>query len=172
MENVKSEATEARRRGLLQELKGLFGPAFSPALEAYGRSFAEALGQDEGFRAEVRDRFERGRALGGFPNLSALLSGMTPGQQDEFFETGWTRLILPQPGPPTDPWDRAPWAGDREAYREDLYSGLAFAFTDLRAFAREWLDELSRVGYYGMEESLGLPLKQQADELPAVPKPP
>ena len=172
MEEVRGEALEARRRRLLDEFKGLFGPAFGPALDAYGRSFSERIGQDKGFRDEVRDRFERGRALGGFPNLSALLSGMTPGQQDEFFETGWTRLILPPPGPPTNPWDRAPWAGDREAYREDLYSGLAFAFTDLRAFAREWLDELSRVGYYGMEESLGLPLKQQADELPAVPKPP
>src|SRR5215213_6450611 len=169
MENVKSEATEARRRGLLQELKGLFGPAFSPALEAYGRSFAEAIGKDEGFRAEVRDRFERGRALGGFPKLSALLSGMTPEEKDEFFETGWTRVALPPPGPPEHPWDRAPWAGDRESYREDLYSGLAFTFTDMRAFAREWLEELLRVGYYGMEESLGLPLKQQAGTLSPAP---
>jgi hypothetical protein len=63
-----------------------------------------------------------------------------------------------------------PWVGDREAYREDLYSGLAFAFTDLRAFACEWLEELLRVGYYGMEESLGLPIKQQAGTLSPSPE--
>ncbi|WP_143527466.1 sigma-70 region 4 domain-containing protein [Rubrobacter xylanophilus] len=161
--------SEVRRRRLLEEIKGLFGPAFGPALEAYGRSFAERISEDEGFRAEVKERFERGRALGGFPELSALLAGMSAEGQEEFFETGWTRVALPPPGPPKDPWDRAPWDGDVEAYRENLYAGMAFAFSDLRAFAREWLEELSRVGYYGMEESLGLPLKQQADDLSPAP---
>jgi hypothetical protein len=162
--------SDAHRRKLLEELKGLFGPAFGPALEAYGRSFAERISEDEGFRAEIRDRFERGRAWGGFPELSSLLAGMTKEEEDEFFETGWTRVALPSPGPPENPWDRAPWLGDREAYREDLYSGLAFAFTDLRAFAREWLEELLRVGYYGMEGSLGLPIKQQAGNLSPSPE--
>ncbi len=97
---------------------------------------------------------------------------MSKEEEDEFFETGWIRLALPQPAPPRNPWDRAPWAGDREAYREDLYSGLAFAFTDLRAFAREWLEELLRVGYYGMEESLGLPLKQHTATLSPAPESP
>lgn len=161
------EEPDRDRRGLLEELKGLFGPAFGPALEAYGRSFAERVSEDEGFRAEVRDRFERGRAWGGFPEISGLLAGMTEGERDEFFRTGWTRVVLPpEPaGPSEKPWDRAPWAGDREAYREDLYAGLAFTFTDLRAFSREWLEELLRVGYYGREDSLGLPVKQQAGEL-------
>lgn len=162
--------SDAHRRRLLEELKGLFGPAFGPALEAYGRSFAERISEDEGFRAEIRDRFERGRAWGGFPELSALLGGMSPEEEDEFFSSGWTRVALPPPGPPENPWDRAPWAGDREAYREGLYSGLAFNFTDLRAFAREWLEELLRVGYYGMEESLGLPIKQQAGNLSPSPE--
>lgn len=162
--------TDARRRRLLQELEGLFGPAFGPALEAYGRSFAERISEDEGFRAEIRDRFERGRSLGGFPELSALIGGMTREEEDEFFETGWTRIALPPSEPSENPWDRAPWAGDREAYREGLYSGLAFTFTDLRTFAREWLEELLRVGYYGMEESLGLPIKQQAGNLSPSPE--
>ena len=172
MKVVGEEVLEARRHGLLEELKRLFGPAFAPALKIYGRSFAERICQDEGFRAEVRDRFERGRALGGFPRLSALLSGMTPEEQDEFLEGGWTRVVLPPApqGSPEYPWDRPPWAGDRESYREDLYSGLAFNFTDLRTFAREWLEELLRVGYYGMEESLGLPLKQQAGILSPAPE--
>src|SRR5215207_9053174 len=162
MKDVGRDVPEVSRRRLLQELEGLFGPAFGPALEAYGRPFAELIARDEDFRVEVRDRFERGRAYGGFPVLSALLSHATPEEQETFFETGWIRLVLPPSGPPREPWDRVPWVGDREAYREDLYSGLAFAFTDLRAFAREWLEELLRVGYYGMEEYLGLPLKQQA----------
>jgi hypothetical protein len=170
MKDVGRDVPEASRRRLLQELKELFGPAFGPALKAYGRSFAECIGQDEGFRAEIRDRFERGRAYGGFPELTALLAGMSREEEDEFFETGWIRLALPPPGPPRDPWDRASWAGDREAYREDLYSGLAFAFTDLRAFAREWLEELLRVGYYGMEESLGPPVKQRAGNLAPSPE--
>ena len=148
----------------------MFGPAFGPGVEAYGRSFAERISEDEGFRAEIRDRFERGRAWGGFPELSSLLAGMSVEEQDEFFETGWTRVALPPPGPSESPWDRPPWAGDREAYREGLYSGLAFSFTDLRAFAREWLEELLRVGYYGMEESLGLPIKQQAGTLSPSPE--
>lgn len=161
--------SDTHRRGLLEELKGLFGPAFGPALEAYGRSFAERISEDEGFRAEIRDRFERGRAWGGFPELSSLLVGMSPEEEDEFFETGWTRVALPPAGPTEIPWDRAPWDGDKESYREGLYAGMAFSFTDLRAFAREWLEELLRVGYYGMEESTGLPLKQQADSLSPVP---
>ena len=131
---------EERRWRLLGELKGLFGIAFGPGVEAYGRSFAERISQDEGFRAEARERFERGRAWGGFPELSVLFSAMSNEEQDEFFETGWTRVALPPPGPSKDPWDRAPWEGDVEAYREGLYAGMAFGFTDLRAFAREWLE--------------------------------
>lgn len=161
--------SETRRRRLLEEIKGLFGPAFGPGVEAYDRSFAERISQDACFRAEVRDRFERGRALGGFPELSALIGGMSPAELEEFFRDGWTRVALPPPGPSENPWDRAPWDGDVEAYREDLYAGMAFGFSDLRTFAREWLQELLRVGYYGMEESIGLPVKQQADNLSPVP---
>jgi hypothetical protein len=170
MKDVGRDVPEGSRHGLLQELKGLFGPAFGPALKAYGRPFAELIARDEDFRVEVRDRFERGRAYGGFPELTSLLAGTSKEEEDDFFETGWIRLALPPPGPPTEPWDRDPWAGDREAYREDLYSGLAFAFTDLRAFAREWLEELLRVGYYGMEESLGLPVKQHTATLSPAPE--
>ena len=69
------------------------------------------------------------------------------------------------------PWDHAPWNGNLEAYREDLYGGMTFGFPDVRALAREWLEELLRVGYYGMEESLGLPLKQRASEYSSPPRP-
>jgi hypothetical protein len=163
------EPSEGTRRALLEELKGLFGPAFGPALVAYGRPFAELVGQDRRFRAEARDRFERGCALGGFPVLSALLSDMVPQEREEFFKDGWIDLVL-SPERPENLWDHLPWMGDREAYREDLYSGLAFAYTDLRAFTHGWLEELLRVGYYAMEESLGLPLKQEAGSLAPSPE--
>ena len=39
MEDVGEVALEARRRRLLEELKGFFGPAFGPAIEACGRRF-------------------------------------------------------------------------------------------------------------------------------------
>jgi hypothetical protein len=48
------------------------------------------------------------------------------------------------------PWALSSWEGDLEAYRGDLYAGMAFGMHDVRAFAREWLEELLRVGYYGM----------------------
>ena len=46
---------------------------------------------------------------------------------------------------------------------------MAFGMHDMRAFAREWLEELVRVGYHGMEKSLGLPLKQQSKEFFSPP---
>lgn len=69
------------------------------------------------------------------------------------------------------PWDHTPWNGNLEAYREDLYGGMTFGLPDVRFLAREWLEELLRVGYYGIEESLGLPLKQQAGEYSSPPRP-
>lgn len=161
-------------REVLEELKDLFGPAFGPAVEAYGRSLAERLCEnDEELAAAVRDTFEEGRTNGEFPALSVLLVGASDEEIEEFFESGWTRVVLPEPTPPVEsnPWDLAPWGGDMEAYRESLYAGMAFGFSDLRAFAREWLEELLRIGYYGMEESLGLPLKQQAGDLSSIPRP-
>lgn len=165
-----------KRRRILEELKELFGPAFGPAVEAYGRSLAERLCEDdERFVASIARGFEDGRARGEFPALSELLAGATGEQVEEFFKFGWTHIALPGEGaaPPIEskPWDFAPWCGDVEAYRESLYAGMAFGLSDLRAFAREWLEELLRVGYHGMEESLGLPLKQQAGNLTSIPKP-
>ncbi len=46
--------SDAPRCGLLEALKSLFGPAFGPALEAYGCSSAERISEDEGFREEMR----------------------------------------------------------------------------------------------------------------------
>lgn len=166
-----TDREEGCRRRLLEELKGLFGPAFGPALEAYGRTFAERISQDEHFRSEVADRFERGRALGGFPELSSIIGGMDPRERDRFFREGWTQAALPPSVGSEEPWDRAPWEGDLEAYREDLYDGMAYAFSSVRDLFEEWLEELLRVGYYGMRESPDLPLKRQAENLSGPSRP-
>jgi hypothetical protein len=144
----------------LRELEELF----RPALKVYRNSYAERLLKDEGLPAEVRKRFEEGSASGRFPALMDLLSsGFSDEEVKEFFRTGWMQLATPPPRP-EKPWDHPPWNGNFEAYSEDLYAGMGFARSDLRAFAQEWLEELACVGYYGVEESLGLPVKQQAND--------
>jgi hypothetical protein len=101
-----------------------------------------------------------------------LLAETSEGDLEEFFRSGWARMALPpRESSVRRPWDPSQWDGDLEAYREALYAGMAFGMPDMRAFAREWLEELLRVGYYGMEESLGLPLKQRSRDFFAPPKP-
>jgi hypothetical protein len=143
----------------------MFGPELGPAILTHGHSFAERLAGDEELLAEICKRFETARSEGRFPILSALLTETSEEDLKEFFRSGWARMALPpRETPVRRPCDVSPWDGDLQAYREDLYAGMAFGMEDMRAFAREWLQELLRVGYYGMEESLGLPLKQQSKE--------
>ncbi len=121
--------------------------------------------------AEICKRFETARSEGRFPILSALLTEALADDLEEFFRSGWAQMALPpRQSSMRRPWDLSPWEGDLEAYREDLYAGMAFGMHDMRAFAGEWLEELLRVGYYGMEESLGLPLKQQSGEFFSPPR--
>jgi hypothetical protein len=72
-------------------------------------------------------------------------------------------LVAASPAAPEKPWDREPYNGNEEHYREDLYNGIAFAAKDLRRFADKWLEELGRVGYRGVGGPSGLPLKQRID---------
>ncbi len=97
---------EARRK-LLEELKELFGPAFGPALEAHGRSFAKRLRDDEGFAAEARKLFVEGEEHDEFPALSGLLAGASDEEREEFFRDGWAREVLP-PSRSTRGVDRHP----------------------------------------------------------------
>lgn len=156
-----------QRRELLNELEELFGTR----LEAQGRAFAERLREDEELFEETLRRFARGRAEGRFPALDERLRGASDEATEAFFKEEWMSEVLRNEPTAENPWDSAPWCGNREAYREDLYSGMALGHPDLRAFAQEWLDELARVGYHGMEEASGLPLKQQASDLSAMPRP-
>jgi len=162
----------AHQRALLRELSYLFGPEVGPEIQVRGHSFAERLAGDEELVAEICKRFEAARSGGRFPILSALLTETSDEDLEEFFRSGWAHMALPpRESSVQRPWDPSPWDGDLEAYREDLYAGMAFGMPDMRAFAREWLEELLRVGYYGMEESLGLPFKQRSGDYFAPPKP-
>jgi hypothetical protein len=115
-------------------------------------------------------RLEVAESEGRFPILSVLLTETSDKDLEEIFRSGWAQMALPpRESPVRRPCDLSPWDGDLEAYREDLYAGMAFGMPDMRAFAREWLEELLLVGYYGMEESLGLPLKQQSGDVFSPP---
>jgi len=145
-------------------------PVQAPATSRSLR-FAERLASDEELVAEICKRFETARSEGRFSILSALLTETSEEDLEQFFRSGWAQMALPpRESSVRQPCDESPWEGDLQAYREDLYAGMAFGMPDMRAFAREWLEELLRVGYYGMEESLGVPLKQQSAEFFSPPR--
>jgi hypothetical protein len=118
-------------------------------------------GGDDELRDEFRDCFEQGRSSGTFPLLSGYLADLPDEEKEEFFEAGWLRMTIP-PAPTKEAWDRYLYKGNEKWYREALYNGAAAEATDLRSFAQEWLEELARAGYYGVELD-GLPLKQRRD---------
>ncbi|MDP9477215.1 MAG: hypothetical protein M3R38_16310, partial [Actinomycetota bacterium] len=133
---------DAAQEQMLAELEELFElPAGTPPEE-----YAQRLATDVKLLAEVRERFEEGKSSGRFPLLSRCESDLPAGARDMFLVVGWRPLI----SPPERPWDRYPYGGNEEYYREDLYNGVASTTTDLRRFAREWLEELARAGYLGV----------------------
>jgi hypothetical protein len=98
MQGMSGEPEIRQRR--LRELMELFGATLGPALEAFGRSFAERLLEDESLCAQIRERFEEGSAQGHFPALSEfLLSGASEEERREFFRTGWLLAALRPLGP-------------------------------------------------------------------------
>jgi len=123
----------------------------------------QALGGDDELCDQLRERFEQGKSSGKFSLLSGYLSDLSDEEHEEFFRTGWLQMITSPPRPLKEPWDYSPYNGNEDWYREDLYDGVAFAITDLRSFAQEWLKELSRVGYHGVGGPSRLPLKQRVD---------
>lgn len=74
-----------------------------------------------------------------------------------FLKVRYASPVVREGEAPYGPWDRAPWNGDVEVYREDLYGGMAFGLLDLLAFAQECPEELARVGYRGTKGPLAQP---------------
>jgi hypothetical protein len=133
------------------------------------RSFIEWLLQNEPLE-QIRERFERNKSSGKFPLLSRYLSDLEDEAKEQFFAGGWRSLTI-SPEPPKKPWDYAPYNGNEEFYREELYDGVVYAVTDLRQFAQEWLEELVRVGYQGVREPFEFPLKQRIDNDSSISRP-
>src|SRR5918994_5302659 len=82
----------------LVELDELFGPEQA----AYGESYRERLREDEELSARVRERFERGKASGKFPALSAYLSNLSAKEKEIFFKSGGIEAELPHSIVPED----------------------------------------------------------------------
>jgi hypothetical protein len=141
-------------------------------------AFIEELRGDEEFLREIRERFEQGRLHGNYPLLSEVLSGEPEDYREAFLSIlgmQAARSLLP---PKYQPWDESPFNGSMYAYREELYTGMAYTYEDeLRDFAQEWLEELARVGYRGMttvlygDGAVRFPAKQQADRETSVKQP-
>src|SRR5215217_2443988 len=74
----------------LAELAELFGPEEA----AYGQLYRERLREDEEVSARVRERFERGKASGKYPALSAYLSNLTDKEKEIFFKTQYGPQLL------------------------------------------------------------------------------
>jgi hypothetical protein len=148
---------EAARKQIVAELEELFElPAGTPP-----ESFTQRLVIDEELRKAVRKRFEQGRSSSKYSLLARCESDFPIEAREMFLVVGWRLLV--SSAAPEKPWDREPYNGNEEHYREDLYNGVAFAAKDLRWFADKWLEELRRVGYRGVGGPSGLPLKQRID---------
>jgi hypothetical protein len=138
----------------------------------------DELWDDPAFFAEVRKRFEERSADGEFPALRESISKIPEQARDEFLVQCWFDAVESLTPPQTQPWDELEETVD--SYRELLYGGMAFLFTeDLPWFAEEWLAELARVGYRGMvpyrfynpEITWPVATKEQADRSEtAIPK--
>ena len=150
-----------------EEFKELVRPLVAKRLAA----LVEQLWKDDDLWKEIRDRFEQGSLRGNYPTLLEELPE-NPEYKDYLLKMG-TMLAMRSLLPPTrQPWDESPFDGSMDAYREELYGGMAYTYADeLPEFANEWLEELARVGYRGMasvgyeDEAQRLPTKEQADRI-------
>ena len=83
-------------------------------------------------------RFETARSEGRFPILSALLTETSDKNLEKFFQSGWAHMALPpREFSARRPWALSSWEGDLEAYRGDLYAGMAFGMHALLSDAGE-----------------------------------
>jgi hypothetical protein len=131
----------------------------------------DELWDDPKFFAEVRKSFEERSAKGEFPALRDALSKIPDKMgRDAYLVQRWFDAVEFLTPSRTQPWDAL--NSTMGAYKEELYGGMAYLFTDeFPEFAEEWLAELNRVGYRGMvpfrfynpEIVWPVPTKQQPD---------
>jgi hypothetical protein len=126
----------------------------------------------------IRVLYERGKYHGAYPALTEYLSGLTSEEEETFFRTGGLQAILPLEERAEKPWDVDPYNGDSEWYREDLHDGIYTSGDpdELPGLAADWLEELARVGYWGIvyrlsnDGYLALPAKQRTSS-EVIPQP-
>ena len=150
-----------------EELRELARPAIAERLEL----LVEQLWEDPSLWEEINDRYERGSLRGSYPALLKDLSEI-PEHRHMFLKIGVMHAVWPLLPAVRQPWDASPFDGSVSSYREELYGGMAYTYEDeLPGFAKEWLDELARVGYRGMitvgdeDDAHRLPTKEQADRI-------
>jgi hypothetical protein len=148
-----------------EELRELVRPVIAKRLEL----LVEQLWEDPSLWEEINDRYERGSLNGNYPALLKDLSEVKE-LRHMFLRIGVMHAVRPLLPAVRQPWDESPFLGSIYAYREELYGGIAYTYADeLPAFAKEWLEELARVGYRGMitvgdeDDAHRLPTKEQAD---------
>lgn len=173
MDDVSSYAPRDEGQ-VYEELRELYRPSVASRME----EVLEELWEDPQFFAEIKERFEKGRLSGNYPALERKMSEIREENRDMFIVSGGLAALQSFVPREEQPWDKSPFDGSMDAYLEELYGGMAYCYYDeLRDFAQEWLEELSRVGYRGMKTVLGqngllrVPAKQQADNMSAVPRP-
>ena len=150
---------EAAHEQIAQELKDLLNLSTNASQEDVLFSVARLV-EDEGFAGEVRDRLEHGE--------NPLLARLWSDTQDEDKEPiySWLRSVAWPLERPRKPWERyESYGGDEKHYREALYCGeRSWVAESLPSLAEEWLDELVRVGYHGVDELSGPLAKERRDE--------
>jgi hypothetical protein len=134
----------------------------------------------------IRVRFERGKRRGAYPALTEYLAGLTCEEQETFFRTGGLQSVPPLEEREEQPWDAEPYNGDSNWYRNNLHDGMFTASEPeyLPSLAKEWLEELTRVGYRGVtfleytlptfdgEFCLKLPARQKtSSDSESIPRP-
>jgi hypothetical protein len=154
-----SLSSDAQRMN--EELRELVRPALAARME----SLIDELWHDDELWKNIGERFEWGILSGHYPALLEGLSNIPDEEKDAFLKMAGTDAMRSLVPPRKQPWDQSPFLGSMDAYREELYGGMAYCYKDeLQDFAGEWLEELARVGYRGM---VAVPYKDGTDKLPA-----
>ena len=149
----------------------MFGPEVAPAILTHGHSFAERLAGDEELVAEICKRFESARSEGRFPILSALLTETSDKDLEGVLPvrlgsdgTSSARNARPT-GPAISRPGMATWKLTEKTSTPVWPSVCTTCAPSPASGSRSCYASV----IYGMEESLGLPLKQQSGDVFSPP---